>query len=379
MNLLQRCILSALIIASAFLTAPLRAEDKNAPKPDPDVIIFTNGDHITGQVERIVGKSLTFKSDMAGEITVDLGKVKELHSNGSYALVRSDAVKKVHFDRASIPTGTVSYADGKITVANPVGEAETIDAGKVAFVIDQPTFDRDVARQARLREGWTGSVTGGATLVLATQNSETFTGAIALQRLVPIVTWLPKANRTTFNLSETYGKVTQAGTPDVLTSIFHTDAENDRYMSTRFYYLGQLSLDHNYSQGLNLAQSYGGGLGWVAVQKPNKELDLKVDLHFLQQEFQPPTTNENLIGSNFTETYKQTLPHKIVLTQGISAIPAWNYETAFSATANAGLVMPVYKRFSMSLTTSDSFLNDPGVGFKRNSFQVVTGISYTLK
>ncbi len=395
MTALHRCTLFQMLLLSLFLLpaveataqAPKSAKPKTAaaapaaPKPQstPDVIEFTNGDRITGQMERIVGQTLFFKSDMAGELTIDLGKVKEMHSNGSYALIRSDAVKKTHFDRTSIAVGTVDYDDKKLTVADPMGEAQTVETKQVAYVIDQPTFDRDVARKAHWNEGWTGTLTGGATLVRATQNTESFTGAIAMQRAVPLVTWLPKADRVIFNLSETYGKVTQTGTPFVLNSIFHTAGEHDRYISARFYYLEDVGFDHNYSQGLQLSQNYGAGLGWTAIQKPTRQMDLKADLHFLGQEFQTASSNENLVGTGLTETFKQTLPHKVVFTQAFTANPAWNYEQAFTASATAGLNIPVYKRFSMTMQTSDSFLNDPAPTYKKNSFQVVTGFSYSLK
>ena len=121
------------------------------------------------------------------------------------------------------------------------------------------------------------------------------------------------------------------------------------------------------------------GLGWTAIQKPTRQMDLKADLHFLGQEFQTASSNENLVGTGLTETFKQTLPHKVVFTQAFTANPAWNYEQAFTASATAGLNIPVYKRFSMTMQTSDSFLNDPAPTYKKNSFQVVTGFSYSLK
>ena len=46
------------------------AQDK--AKPAPDVILFTNGDQLTGTVERGVGDNIVFKSDMAGELTIPL-------------------------------------------------------------------------------------------------------------------------------------------------------------------------------------------------------------------------------------------------------------------------------------------------------------------
>ena len=44
----------------------------------------------------------------------------------------------------------------------------------------------------------------------------------------------------------------------------------------------------------------------------------------------------------------------------------------------AGLTLPVYKRLSVAVNTLDTFLNNPPPGFKKNSFQFTTGVTYTL-
>ena len=41
--------------------------------------------------------------------------------------------------------------------------------------------------------------------------------------------------------------------------------------------------------------------------------------------------------------------------------------------------MPVFKRLSVAISALDMFLNDPPPGFKKNSFQFTTGITYSLK
>ena len=81
-------------------------------------------------------------------------------------------------------------------------------------------------------------------------------------------------------MNEAYGKVTQVGSPYVKTNIFHADAERDEYFSPRFYALAQTALDHNFSQGLDLSQSYGVGLGATVIQRPVEELDLAQVLAF---------------------------------------------------------------------------------------------------
>jgi hypothetical protein len=382
----------ALGFAAAILTAvagaqtPSKATPPAAPaKPSPDVIVFTNGDQLSGTLERGVGDSIVFKSDMAGEITVKLDKVRELRSTGSFALLRKD----VPVTRTSVQQpGTVIFADGNVTVANPEGVPEVVPVKQMGYLIDQTTYDRELERRPGPWFGWNGAITGGATLVRSTSNVNTYTAGISLHRAIPSVPFLPARNRTTFNLQETYGKQTTPvipqtvpSTPDeiVKTSIFHADAERDEYFTTQLYALGQATFDHNFAQGLDLQEVYGGGIGWTPFKTPRQQLDVKADVHYEKQQFQTATGDQNLIGSTFSEAYRRTLPRKLLFTETANALPAWNNFSAYSANASAALAMPLFKRLSMQFTTTDNFLNDPAPGFKKNSFQFVTGVTYNLR
>jgi hypothetical protein len=207
--------------------------------------------------------------------------------------------------------------------------------------------------------------------------------------LVPSVDFLPPRTRSTINVLETYGKITQPAIPQTIpptlasvtkTNIFHADAEHDKYFdATKLYGLLGASFDHNYSQGLNLQQIYGIGLGLTLIKTPVQEFDVKADVHYERQNFQPPTASNNLIGSSFTELYHRNLPAKIIFTESGTFIPAWNNFSAYSAIFEAGLQLPTYKRLSLNVNLLDNYLNNPAVGFKNNSLQFVTGILYTLK
>ncbi len=129
--------------------------------------------------------------------------------------------------------------------------------------------------------------------------SRTFTGGTSLVRAIPTEDWLDARDRTTLDLS-----------------VSHAGAERDQYFTPRVYAFGQAAYDHNFSQGLDLQQSYGGG----------------------------PLNNAH----------------------------------AYSAVGSAGLTIPVYKRFSLGVDTIDTFLNDPPPGFRKNSFHLTRGLTYTL-
>jgi Protein of unknown function, DUF481 len=377
LRLILLSMIPALFVHPAFTQAP-------PAKPEPDVIVFSNGDQLTGKLERGTGDSVVFNSDAVGEITVSLSKIKQLRSNGGFVILKNG--EKIT-RRESKPAGTISYADTVVTETSTSAAPETVPAKDLAYIIDQATYNKEVNGNPRPFSGWTGSLTGGASLVQATQYGENFNAGVALIRAIPTVSYLPARTRTTFNLQETYGKLTQPTipqtsppTPDAVakTSIFHTDFEHDKYVSPRLYGFAGLSYDHNFSQGLNFQQIYGVGIGWTAIMDAKQELDLKADIHYERQNFQPPTTSENLIGSTFAELYHRTLPAKILFTESASYIIGWNDTNAYSAIFTAGVQLPVYKRFAMHFTTTDNYLNNPAFGYDKNSFQFVTGITYTL-
>jgi hypothetical protein len=354
-------------------------------KAAPDVLIFTNGDQLTGHLESAAGGSVVFKSDMAGEITVPLDKVKDLRSATKFAVLRKAPPGKTDL----VGQGDVHVADGNLTVTSANQPPATIPAKDLGFLVDAPTYDKQTAHSVKFTQGWTGAVTGGATLVRSTDDSTSLTAGISLVRAVPSVPYLPMRNRTTFNLIETYGKSTSPVIPPppvdsdlptsavVKTSIFHADAERDEYFNPRFFALGEVAFDHNFSQGLDLQQIYGVGVGWTPIQTPKQQLDMKADVHYEKQKLQTGP-NPDLIGTIFGENYRRNLPRKLVFTEVGSFIPAWNHPSDYSAVVTGALVLPVYKRLSTSLSATDNYLNDPAPFYNKNSFQFVAGISYSL-
>jgi hypothetical protein len=347
------------------------------PKPAPDVLILVDGEKLIGHLESADSSSVKFKSDLAGEVSVDWSKVQELHTSDKYAVLRKSQVLNRRSAASSVPQGTVAVADKNIQVTPQAQASQTIPVGDTAHVVDEPSFQQALENPGFFHD-WTGGITAGASLVEATQSSETFTGAVNLLRAIPSVNWLDPVNRTDVNFSASYGKVTQTGTPTVKTSIYHVDAQRDEFFSPRLYTFGQLAYDHNFSQGLNLQQQYGGGIGVVAEKSANEELDLKGSVTYIEQSFEAGP-GQSLFGSTFSEIYTRKFAKAVVFQQGLAITPAWTNLNAYSANGNASLAVPLYKSLNFSIGVIDSFLNDPPPSFKKNSFQLTTGLTYAIK
>jgi hypothetical protein len=385
---LMRLLCLTLLVVSCSFTAWASPETPDKPAdPAKDVLIFSNGDQLTGTFVRSTGANVTFKSDMAGEITIAWDKVKELRANGRYAVLEKGFKTKSSrkLNDARIPQGTVTMQDQTIAVQQDAGPPVTVSTKDTEFVIDNATYEKQVRGRPGFFADWDGALTGGATLVRATQNSETFTGAINLVRLAPNVAWLDPRSRDIVNVLETYGNITQTGLPKVSTSIFHADAEHDIYFSPRAYALVNTSFDHNLSQGLGLQQIYGAGIGLTVVKDAKQQLDMKAQIQYETQSYIPvppatttDSTNTQLVGATFAENYTRKFKN-VTINEQLQLIPTFNVLHDYSAVAQAGVLFPVYKRLNFSANAVDTYLHDPAQGALPNSFQFVTGITYKLR
>ena len=372
-----------------------KKKQKSPTLPPTDVIVFTNGDQLTGYFLREVGGNVTFHSTIVGDVTVPWSKIQSLHVAAQMAILDRTITPRRGRVPRGLPVGSLSVSDNLITVHPPDNAMiKPIPVQSAEYIVDTTTLNKQLYGHPGFFAAWNGGITAGATVVQATQKQYTFNGAIALNRTVPTIPWLDTINRTTIGFSGSFGKIIQpAYTSNGVvypssaskSAIYHADAERDEYFSPRFYALAQTSFDHNYGQGLDLQQIYGGGVGNTVIKRPKQLLDLKVTfLQYENQAFIDATrgTNQNLIGSTFAGVYALKLPRGVSLNQQVAYIPGWNNLHAYSATESNTLGIPFYKSLSFSVGTIDSYLNNPPPAVpptQRNSFQFNFGATYQIK
>ena len=275
------------LLAFAPFAYPQAPAAKPAPAPPSDVLIFANGDQLTGKLESVTGGNVIFKSDMAGTVTISIDKIKELKSGAEFAPAPQRRRRRAKRTCPRAPSR--SQTSKLILTPAPNEPPAVVPADDVDYLIDRASFDQQMVTRPASSPDGVANITGGANIVRSTTTGTTFYAGLTLVRAIPTVPWMAPRNRTTVNVSESYGKLstpvippTTPPTPasEVLTNIFHADAERDQYFSPRLYALADASWDHNYGQGLQLQQVYGAGIGYTAIKTPKQELDLKADVHY---------------------------------------------------------------------------------------------------
>lgn len=367
------------LLAVPFFSFAQSGPETGTSTSDQDFLLFNNGEKLIGKLRRSTGTSVVFHSNMAGDVTVDWSKIKELHSQQRFAVVPKNVNLEKEESAARIPQGAVSVAGNNIEVkpaeqGNPIARP----LNQTAYIIDAATFDKVVLRTPAWYERWKGAATVGLSLVNATQRNQNYTSAVSLVRAIPGEDWMNPENRTSFNFTSSYGKLTQPNTPEIRTSIFHGDAERDHYFSPRLFLFGEATFDHDYSLGLDLEQTYGSGLGWTVRKSKASQVDVKAQIAYIDQMFSDPAQNQHLLSSVFSKTFNRKFENKITFHEDVSVSPGWSNLNAYSATGNVNLTVPVIRRLSYTIGVLDTFLNNPSPGFRKNSFQFSSGISYII-
>jgi hypothetical protein len=374
-HLCSMSLAAGLAVASLFGQTP-----PPASKPAPDTVVLVDGEKLIGHFVRSAGGDVTFHSDVLGDVTVAWSKIQEMHAAAVYVVFQKEVTPGGKGETPKIVKGTIEVSGQTIQIhPSGGGTAESMPVTMAARVMDEGAYAKET-HHASFGEGWTGAITAGASIVESTQQGRTFTGAISLVRAVPLVSTLPARDRTSFNFSGTDGFLSQPGTPSVKTEILHFDAERDEYFhGSNVYGFGQAAYDHNYSQGLDLQQDYGVGIGWTAIKRDNETLDLKGSANFVRQQFQDASRDQNLAASAVAEAFLRKFGHGVVFQEQLAITPTWSNLGASLANASASINAPVFKRMSFTVRAGDSFLGRPSPGFKKNSFELTMGFTYTLK
>src|SRR4051812_21124573 len=120
-------IRSILILISLVCSFSYHVFAADPPKkPGTDVIVFTNGDQLTGKFLHSSGDTLLFNSDIAGDIKVEWTQVKELRSSQQFAVIEKGKHVTAKTPNSDVPQGTITATGTDISVQGTSAAAQTI-------------------------------------------------------------------------------------------------------------------------------------------------------------------------------------------------------------------------------------------------------------
>ena len=325
-----------------------------------DQVTLSNGDHLTGEIVKSDGKTLTLKTEFAGTIDIQWSAVQSLHSDKEF--VQSSSNKQTY-------SGTVSMDNNALIVKSDSGASTIVmkpDVAALRSPAEQTTFEK--LQHPGLLQGWNGGANVG--FALAAGNSETRNLNLAFN-----ATRTGLRDKLTLDESSLYS-TNGLSTPNTTANLVQGGARYDHDFDGILFVFGGADFMSDALQALNLRSVFSGGLGYHIIKRDTTTLDFISGANYTHESYVPFT--RNTAGLTLGENLMHKLKHGTVINEDLTFFPDLSDTGEYRMTANLGTTTKINKWFGWQNTFSDIYVTNPPLGAKKNDVLFSTGLNVSF-
>ncbi len=254
-----------------------------------DEIVFTNGDRLSGEVVRLVEGTLTLKSQILGQIEVDVARIQTFSTSKPV---------EIHTREGTILKDVVVKGDpGEIHTAgtSPVGP-QTFALAEMAALNPPP----------REAPAWKGTLTAG--LDIERGNSFTTEADVVLDAVRET-----EYNRIRFNASYEGDRTKDQSTGNSNTTERSINflLRYDNFLSKKLYWYGSGEGEKDGVQSLNLRFTGGAGFGYRWFNTKDFKAEGDLGLSWISENYKQGSLDEDFLASIVNWSLERRLPSLI--------------------------------------------------------------------
>ena len=318
-----------------------------------DEVLFLNGDRLSGKILKAVSGKLTIKTEGAGDVTVDMSKVKTFSTDAPVVV----GVKEQPPVSADVGAGPDRYVQTAPAPGAP----------------PQPVAIADISAINPFPPAWTGlfSLNG----LLTTGNSETeqlgFRGALSKR-------W--PHDRLTFGAEYYYGRQEDPSTGEKSTTIDYAMAlaKYDHFFTKKFYgYLGTKAERDKVAE-LELRLAPGAGVGYQWFERPTFNLSTEAGLVWVYENYKRTGWSE-FFGPRLAYSVDWTPIHPLMLYHKLEYLPSFeDLGGDYLLNIDAGARLAVWKGLFAELRYEFRYDSTPASGRHRTDQRYILGAGWAF-
>lgn len=340
--------LRAALLCAAIL--PVAAQ--GAPKTD--VVVFSNGDRLTGEIKGLEKNQLELSTSSAGTVQIEWDKVASIETRQYLEVETSGGLR--YFGRA--PQGEQAGRMRVIVEGEPEGQVLAMTDVVRIEPIDQGT----------LLKRLDGYVTAGFNYTKADNETQfNFSGGISSRN---------EAREWSLDGATTLNSQSDGRT----NSMYDVTLGNRRFMPERWFVQTFATAQGNQELALNVRAVVGAGLGRYLVQSMNAEWAAFAGLAATRENFESESTRnsiEALVGSQYSY-FRYDTPKRSI-DAGIAVFPSLTESGRVRAEADVTSRVEIVEDLFFDLTFYGSYDNEADPSAPSNSdYGVVTSLGYSF-
>src|SRR5262245_23217724 len=230
-----------------------------ASRAGADEIQFLNGDRLTGKIVSAEGGKVVIKTESAGDVTVDLSRVKTLSTDEPIVVKSGDTTFKSKLEPG---------ADGTVQVVPVEGGAP------------QTLALKDLTQLNPTPVKWTGAVVVNALVTQGNSESESLGASANAVRRTEI-------HRITLGAGYYYGRQKNKTTGDSETNVnnWFVLGKYDFFLTKHFYLYAAGRAERDRIADLDLRLTLGGGVGYQWFETPTFNLNTEAGPAWIYEKF----------------------------------------------------------------------------------------------
>ena len=326
-----------------------------------DQLVLKNGDRLTGQIVKFDGKTLTIKSEFAGEVNIPWSAVQQ---------ITSDQPLQVQSSTGQTAVGPVTTRDGNVEVITKTGTVAMPKEGIALIRNEAEQLAYDKSLHPGFRENWDGGATVGFALTRGNSQTKNFALAFDANRktlhdkLSLHANWVYATNDAPGAVPSTSANAQQGG------------IRYNRDLTPRLFGFVGADFQADSLQTLDLRSVFGGGLGLHAIKRDSTTLDLLAGANYTREKYTAFT--RNLAAATLGDEFMHKLSGSTVLTQSFYFYPDFNNTGEYRGTFNFGTVTKISKWLGWQNAFGDIYVSNPPLGKKKNDIIFTTGLNISF-
>jgi putative salt-induced outer membrane protein YdiY len=341
-----------LVRASCLLVSALALSLALAARAGADEIQLLNGDRLTGKILKAEGGKVVIKTEAAGEVTVDLSKVKTISTDEPILVKSGDTTFKSKLEPG---------ADGTVQVV-PVegGPAQTL-ALKDLTQLNPPPVQ------------WTGAITINGLITQGNSESQSLgASANAVRR--------SEIDRITLGGAYYYGRQKSKDTGEWETNVnnWYILGKYDYFLTKHFYLYAAARVEQDHVADLDLRLTAGPGVGYQWFETPTLNLFTEAGLAWVYENFSEQPSEDHLALR--LAYHVDWTPHKMLkLFHNLEYLP--NVTEPFvdyNLNLDAGLRATVIADFFAELKFEFRYDSTPAIDKKKEDLRFLVGVGWSF-
>ena len=318
-----------------------------------DQIIFNNGDRITGEIQKLTDGKLVIESDVAGTITIDVSKVKNLETARPVKIYLSE------FDSV---TRTIEPAGPDESMLDLISDdkRDTVNVGDIRS-INPPEIKYPQ---------WTGEITSNYTSKTGNTKSSDMSVDMKLKRHT-------KIHDLVITGEHDFSQKIDKDTDEKITSedSWLLKAKDQFKLTNGFYGYLEASYERDRIANLDMRLIEGIGLGekWIDTDKTHFQTD--IGIANIEERYTDSTSNNSVAGQ-IGYSFDHKINGSVSIVHDLMYYPGFEEQADYYLKSNSELRFKISKNLFTNFKVVYEYDNAPADDSESTDVKYLFGIGY---